>query len=340
MFGRRRQKDDGAAITEFWQWWGQARERVDAAIGDGTVERLAGEITDRVRAIHRDLQWELTKGSGARHALVVSPGGDATLRAAAARWRAAAPTADEVFEYFAARQPDGYPFDSRIQIAGHDLELGELRFAFPVRDDDHELDVGVYHPSFSQMPEAAVLQVTFLALDWALGEQQVELWVGEVEPMRVGGPGLRTYLDLRAAVAAMAARHAEPVYVVLGAEDKRGRPVMAMVQVPLKSARWPRFDQHIAITARYPAQPNGLPTEESLTQLRELEDRVESVLPPDGEVIAHETSNGVRTIHVYVDSTTSKAEAVSSVAGSFNALKTGVNVNADPGFEGVAHLRP
>jgi len=340
MFGRRKHKDDSAAIIDFWRWWAGARVRVQAAIGDGSVGSLAGEISGKVKAIHRDLHWELAPGRKAQHALVVSPGGVAALRAAAARWRNAAPAADDVFEYFDARQADDEFFDSRIQIAGHHLELAELRFAVDAGEDAHDLDVGVFHPAFPDMPEGARVQLAFLALDWALGEQQVELWVGQVDALPVGRPDLVTFTELRAAVADLAAKHAEPVYALLSAEDRRGRPVMAMIQVPMRSARWPRFDQHVAVTVRYPARPNGLPTDEALTQLRDLEDRIESVLPPDGEVIAHETTNGVRTIHVYADSTTDKASAVASVADSFHALKMTVTVAADPGFEAIAHLRP
>jgi hypothetical protein len=46
--------------------------------------------------------------------------------------------------------------------------------------------------------------------------------------------------------------------------------------------------------------------------VRKLEDHIEAVLPPDGEVVAQETSQGVRTIHVYADGTTPTRDAVSS----------------------------
>ena len=340
MFGRRKQKDDTAAIGEFWLWWAGARGRVQAAIEDGSVASLADELNERVAAIHRDLQWELTKGARAHHALVVSPGGNPALRAAAARWRAAGPSADEVFEYFDARQPDEQVFDARIQIAGHDLELAELRFAVTATEDAHDLDVGVFHPAFPEMPEGARVQLTFLALDWALGEQQVELWIGQVEPLAADRPGLVTFAELRAAVADLAAKHAEPVYAMLTAEDRRrptghGDDPGADAVGPLAALR-PAHRRHSAL----PCPAQRAPDRSGLTELRDLEDRIESVLPPDGEVIAHETTGGVRTIHVYADSTTDKADAVSSVAEAFRPLKTTVAVTADPAYEGVAHLRP
>src|SRR5262245_51023269 len=212
MFGRRKSTDTGAAIGDFWRWWADARPRVAAAIEDGTVGSLAGEISDRVEAVHKSLQWELSKGKAAAHSLVVTPAGDASLRATAARWLAAAPPADSVFEYFAARQPDDLVFTAQMQIAGRDLELSDIRFTFIAEEDAHEIDVGVFHPDFAALPVSATHQVTFLALDWALGEEQVELWVGGVDPLTAPTPELRTAEELRTAVREVADRHAEPVY--------------------------------------------------------------------------------------------------------------------------------
>ena len=52
------------------------------------------------------------------------------------------------------------------------------------RLDGGRFDVQVHHPGFADLPEQARLQVTFLALDAALGEVDTELWLGEVSPSR------------------------------------------------------------------------------------------------------------------------------------------------------------
>src|SRR5215470_12979816 len=77
------------AIAGFWHWWPGARGRVEAAIASGQWGDLPEEVGNRVVAIHPDLQWEFSKGGTARHALIVTPAGNAQLRASAARWRAA-----------------------------------------------------------------------------------------------------------------------------------------------------------------------------------------------------------------------------------------------------------
>jgi hypothetical protein len=337
MFGRRKTKDSRAAIVEFWVWWDKARPRVAAAISDGSMERLTDELSERVSAIHDDLQWELSPGRATAHSLVVAPGGDAKLRATVARWLASAPSADGLFEYYGSRQPDDSVFTATMQMGDHDLDLSELRFAFTVGDDAYDIDVSVFHPGMSTLPEGARQQLSFLALDWALGEDQVEVWIGRIEHQLQPSANLRSPAALRAAVAEMAAKHAEPAYVMLGGETARG-PLMATVQVPLRSARWPRFDTHIAVTAKFPARDNGFPTEESLDLLREMEDRVETVLSGDGVVVGHETCDGSRTIHVYVDGATQASDAVADAVRS-GPLRAKADVTYDPGFERLSHLR-
>jgi hypothetical protein len=338
MFGRRKTKDSAQAIVEFWVWWDQARHRVAAAIGDKGTEMPVEEISRRVKAIHGDLEWELSPGKVAAHSLVVAPGGDARLRATVARWLSAAPPADETFEYAGSRQADDEVFTATMQMAGQDLDMSELRFAFTVADDAHEVDVSVFHPGMRALPEGARAQLTFLSLDWALGEEQVELWIGAVDHQLQPSPTLHSPADLRKAVAEIAARHAEPVYAILGAETRRG-PLMATIQLPLRSARWPRFDTHVAVTMSFAKRDNGLPTDESLTQLREVEDRVEAAVGGDGVLVGHETCDGSRTIHVYVDGATRASDAVVGAARS-GPLTAKTDITYDPALDRVRHLRP
>jgi hypothetical protein len=332
------EKNGSSAIAEFWQWWSQARDRVAAGIGDGSIGAMAAEIGDRVAAINDDLQWELSPGRDAEHALVVTSGGDAALRATVSRWLAAAPPTDAMFEYVGARQPDDRAFTARMRMDGHDLDLSELRFAFVIDDNGHAVDVEVFHPEFVRMPEPSRVRVAFLALDWALGEERVELWIGAVEAPAEAPDELRTYEELRATVTALAAHHAEPVYAMLEALTDQGMPLLAVVQVPLKGARWPRFDTHIAVKVGFPARENGLPTEESLALLRHHEDAIAAAVGGDGEVVAHETCEGVRTLHVYVDGTTDAAMVAAETArnGPYDGR---AEINYDPRFARVDHLR-
>ena len=338
MLQRPGYEDTEAAIAEFWRWWSSARERVAAGIRDGTIASMADEIGERVAAISDDLQWELTPGRTARHCLVVTSGGHPPLRATVSRWLGAAPPADADFEYVGSRQPDDRVFTSRMRMDGWELDLSGIRFGYSTDEHGHSVDVAVFHPKFGEMPESERTRLAFLALDWALGEEQVELWVGGVEAPSAAPADLHTGAELRAVVDTVAAEHAEPVYAMLQAQMESGKPLLAMVQVPLKAARWPRFDTHVAVRVGYPTGVSGLPDDEALARLRDHEDAVMAAVGGHGEVVAHETYEGVRTLHVYVDGGTSAAEEA-TVAARGGPYEGAAEVTYDPRYERVSHLR-
>ena len=97
-FLRRDSGSDQSAIEDFWTWWATSRDRIAAAIEDGSVEQRVTEISDRVHRVHADLAWELAPGATSKHALVVTPEGDPVIRPKALTWLAAAPPPDETWE--------------------------------------------------------------------------------------------------------------------------------------------------------------------------------------------------------------------------------------------------
>jgi hypothetical protein len=345
IFSRRSRNGDryakaDAAIAAFWAWWPQARPGIEAAIDSGEWEDLQRALAERVDAIHADLQWELAKGQRARHALVVSPGGHAELRAYAVRWLGAAPPADDTFEYHASRQadPSGMQFTMRIDDA--ELALADLRFGFAVDPDRDQADVTVYHPAFPGLPEEIRGQVSFLSLDWLLGEDNVERWVGHVEFGGAPPPDAQPGTQLRAAVDRLAAEEKDDVWALMSG-DADGWPVIACAQRPLVPVRFPRFDTHLAVTLPYrAANDGGLPVEGSLEALRAKEDEVTAALHGTGTLLAHETTRGVRVLHYYVDSTAGVADRVRDLVGDWAEGKTAVKETYDPGLRNVRHLSP
>lgn len=343
IFSRRRAESTSApdtAIAAFWEWWPGARDRVEAAVTTGDWTDLSDQINALVAAIHPDLHWEFARGARSAHALVVSPAGRAELRAVAARWAASAPQADETWEYHTSRQPDPNAFGARLQIGGAELAMADLRYGFAVEGGRQLLDVTVYHPMFPDLPEEVRGQIAFLSLDWLLGEEGVERWVGAVE---FGGeaPPSDAYPpdELRAAVERQAVEHKEPVWVMLTAQDKKGWPVLATAQKVMLPVRFPRFDTHVAVTVPFrDTNDGGLPLDGSLTALRAFEDELTDALGTDGELLAHETTRGTRVLHYYVDGSTGAAALVESRLGGWREGRAQATAAYDPALEGVAHL--
>lgn len=168
------------AIAAFWAWWlDGARERVAAVFdGRGDPSAAADELAPRVEAVHAGLAFETGAGRTARHVLVVTAAGDPDLRDVADRWLAAAPPADDAFEYDAWRQAVPDPSGLSIDLGSGALRLDEMLAA--VEPDGGRTHVEAYHPRFADLPDEARGQITFLLLDAVLGERVVEERVGAV----------------------------------------------------------------------------------------------------------------------------------------------------------------
>jgi hypothetical protein len=340
--GGHRYANADAAIAAFWQWWPRIRTEVIAAIDSGGWGDVPAVLGERVRAIHPDLEWEFAKGQRARHALVVSPGGKAELRAYAVRWLDAAPPADDVFEYHAARQAD--PGGLRYTMRTHDaeLDLAEVRVGFAVDPDLDQADVTVYHPTFPGMPEADRLQVSFLCLDWLLGEDGVERWIGRVDVGGAPPPDAQPAAQLKAAVDRLAAADHDGAWTLMSAE-KDGWPVVACANLPLAAVRFPRFDTHLAVTLPYrTANPGGLPVDGSMEALRNKEDELTALVhgAGSGTLVAHESTRGVRVLHYYVDSTADAADRIRDLLGDWSEGTATALETFDPGLRNVRHLSP
>ncbi len=332
-----RKKDkSGEGIAAFWQWWGQSRDEVAAAITNGTAGELADAFSARVNAIHADLEWELTPGRAAAHALVVTAAGKAELRAIAHRWLAQAPPADTVWEYNCVRIADPKVFTSTLRMGPVELKMDELGYAISVDQRRSEIGVICYHPAFAQLPDEARAQVAFLSLDWLLGEDNVEIWLGEIGWTVDPPENLKSPNDLKHAVHAIAE---DDQWALMSGEGRDGLPIMATISVPLRPARWPRFDQHVAVTLGYQRFNDGqLPVDESLEALRAFEDRLDDTLGGDGALVAHETYRKQRTLHFYVDSQSAAGARIESAAPAWQEGRARVDATLDPGFDRIAHL--
>jgi hypothetical protein len=339
-FGRRRDTAEAAdPFATFWEWWQrEGRRLAEAGIGGGGFDRFVDAINPLVSAIDDDLQWELAKGQQSRHALIVTAGGVPALRRLAERWLRSGPGRDETWEYYAARRPDPAGLDQQLDFAGETLELAETRFELRIDDDRQKVDTEVFHPAFVRLAEETRRQIAFLVLDWSLGEDEVTRWIGEVSCTVAPTPSGVDVAALRATVEALAARNHDPTWALLtGSRD--GHPVLASVSLPAKWIDHPLMDLHVTVELRFSAQtPEGYPAGGTLDQLRAAEDMLIDRFFPRALLVAHETSQGVRVLHLYGDSTDTglAAEIVQVVAG-WRPPAT-VEATPDPGWAAVRHL--
>lgn len=329
IFRKARPDPAEAAILRFWSWWATARER------DLADRVLIEQMHQRVSAIDPALEWEFGPGRDARHVLVVSTGGNPALRSLSERWRRAAPENDETFEYAAARRPDPAALLNPLDIAGRQIDLSALRFAGRPDPSAGVVDVDVWHPDFAPMTGTHRSTVKFLALDWLLGEDTVETWLGRISAVTEPGPTL-TGAELAALIAAhIPADGKLPWRRLTG--TRAGQALMAAAQAPLRAATYPAHDLHVRIDVPYADRTaNGLPTRPALDELYALEDRL--YRHADGAVlVAHEMSGGLWTNHFYADRRAA-ADALRPLVTAWPHGRVRITATPDPRWSAVAHL--
>ncbi len=336
---RPRQDESGAdPVGDFWSWW---RERGAAATAEaldaGRVDGVADLVGPRVGAIDPGLAWDLVPGVSSRSALVVSADGDPALRRTARRWLAGAPEPDEEWSFHDLR-PAG-AVGATLDVGGVPVDLGEVTVAGERHGS--ALDVVVHHPRFPGLDEEARRRVTFHALDAALGEELVELWLGTVatsdEPPPAGRP-LSELPALLAPVVDDAAPDGEMGWALLHGTTESG-PAIAIARNRLSPVQAPLLSQVATVVLPFTDRTAaGLPEQRTQDALQALEDRLIAAVAHHGMLLATETCGGTRWLHFAVDPEGPGAELLRSGVADWSQGEGTVDVTDDPEWEAVAHL--
>lgn len=319
-------------VGAFWGWWADEGRHLDPAQAGPEHAALDGLLA----AIHPDLTWHLGPGRSAQHRLTVSAGGLATARPAAERWFRAAPPADPTWEYAPAVEADPAAFEAVLEVDGASVDLAAIVLDVETDLEALRVHVRVHHPAFAELPERVHGPVSFMVLDWALGEDDVARWIGGVEPSTTAPATPRSVDDLRAAVATCAAERDPDTWSALSGQDAKGRTVFALART---GARWvdrPTLDEHHTLTASFAPDERGLPSPEDLGRLQALDDSLAATIEPRGLVVANVTTDGTRTLHVYTDGEDQNAaDVVNRWAGDHGLRAASA---PDPGWTRVRHL--
>jgi hypothetical protein len=318
------------AIARFWEWWPQARRRLD----EGVPADIADDMSAHVEAIHKDLEWEIGPGPG----LTVSGGGVDELRGIAERWRLGAP--DDGWKYRAARPADPAMLSGKLQLDDHEFDLEYVRMGLRADATRARVDVTSYHPDFLFVPDETRLALTYRVLDWALGEDDVARWVGEVttaadEPLDALPPSM-----LPTVVEQISAPFSEPAWLVGEGRTPLGHAARVSVRFPLHRQDYPLCDQYVSVSLPYAhANPDRLPVEPSASALRDFETAVEA-LGTGAVLAAHETGDGRRTLHLYADPGSGAVARIDQLAAAWSEGRAKVTTQPDPGWTALAPYRP
>jgi uncharacterized protein DUF695 len=336
---RKRTAVEADPIGAFWSWWSESGAALVAdAIARQVPADLSDVLTDLIARIDPDLEWELGPGLHAQHVLIVTAAGNPSRRAVARRWLRAAPPSDRTWEYADLRRP-GPAFTIRFDGLPP-IPIDEA--VVSMEPDSSSIHVGVHHPAFPELPVDVQRRVTFLMLDLVLGEEMVETWIGAIDTLVEAPADAVPIEELLPAVAAFAGDHTledgSPAWKMLeGTRD--GHRLIATAEYPLRSIRRPHLDTHVAVSIRYPVvRDDGLPESEMLDELRRFEDHLTDRLGGSGNLLAHETSAGTRTLHYYADGTTPAGAQLQAATTGWPHGQVTVAVTEDPAWHNVSHL--
>ncbi len=324
LLDRAKGRREGEGIAAFWSWWASAKDGIAAAIEDGSVERLAADISRHVDAIHASLAWELSKGQSARHAFCISPEGNPEVRPAAAAWLAASPPADPTWEYHASKQPGPAAL---LEVGSERIDLSEMR-AIAGWDEDRELaGVRLWHPAFVRLPDNVSRQVAFIFLDNLLGEDEVERWIGsiDVSEMPFGG---RTPEELIDEIARRAKSATRSHWVLAQRTDRGGNVALVLSNAALKRIDLPYSAYHLCVTL-------GLGMEQLAgrgddRRLEDAEDELTASLEQGGSTFVGRSTEAKRRILHFV--TTDSEESV-ALARAWSQAHRGLSARVDVDFD-------
>ena len=324
-------EDPRPAIEAFWQWWAEHRDAVVAAADTGDGATVRGLLGPAVEALRPGLDWELAPGrEGARHLLVLSAGGSAQLRPVAARWLVAAPAADEAVGYAASRPRDARMTERALDVDGFDLPLVEMVAGTRVDRQRGRVDVVVHHPLFPLLDADGRLRAAFLALDAALGEDDVERWLGAVE-VAADAPLDAIPVSTLPDVVDLLRPEAGAGWVVLEGSSGEGS-VRALVRRPFGPADRPLCDTHVALLLRGAAAD---------ATVGAVAGAALSALGGDGPhavLVAQVVTPRNVTVHCYVDGLTVDPEAARPALDGWTAGPARLHVEHDPAWRGIGHL--
>lgn len=320
------------AIRAFWAWWPEAKGRIEAAIRTQVWDALPDEITEKVRAIHPKLAWEMGPGTKAKAMLCVSPQRVVARRAITERWLAGAPAADADWEFHPARVAKPLFASITLEIQGYAIALPAYRFVCEEDLATERFHLRVWHPEHEGMLEFLQGETILVVLDGVLGEDEVERWIGSIELLDAQPEGeLIPLLGLRARVDDLAERATNERFCLLDATGPDGRPMAAAINMALKRIDHLDAEVHLEVSVELEAPTEvGLANREELDALNALEDELIEELGEDAAYLGKITFAGGCSFHFFVPDASSAPSRVEAWRARHPERQILITQEADP----------
>ncbi len=276
-------------------------------------------MSRRVHKIHSGLQW----GSAAP-----TTGAGRADRRRGRGWR-----------FHPARQADPEMLSQDLVLGDHEFDLEYVRLGMRADTDRARVHISAYHPDFLFVAEDQQLQVALNVLYWALGEDDVARWIGEVTiateaPIDSLAPSV-----LPVVVEQVAEPFAEPAWLTGEGRPRAGTPPGSAPG----SRCTARTTRSATCTWRSPSRtPTATPTgcrSSRRRALRAFEKKLTKL--GDRAVLAvRETGDGLRVFHLYADPDSGVISELDQLAAGWPEGKAKVASTADPAWKASRPTSP
>lgn len=329
-------------IEEFWAWWGAAQERLDGALRDPDGRRTAiDEVHMRVKRL--GLYGDVIPLPGGTDLIIGSADGDDEKRIVAAHWLLGAPKhsagaapqaadadaapADPPRFAFATHRP-AQPIEHLMGVAvpgDPPLPIAAMRFAARWRLDDDRVDVAVWVGPRVKEKRAKALVPALLRS--AIGELEVDAWIGDVSIARDEPAGATDLAGFVRAFADEVSERAEPRWYLYEYEKPDGTPLTVTLRRPIQPARHPFLDG--CLTIRTQLQTTD-PDEGDRIQAQLLDGMPGDILP-----VGSVTDQGWRTTFIYANR---RSPTIAMLKARADMLGGEFGSGWDPSWHQIRHL--
>jgi hypothetical protein len=167
-------------VQSFWQWYASEAQNILDLISDGRAPTLLTDLlVPQMERLGPGFGWVFGPGESGGHSLTLTPEGALSHQFLADYWRDCAPQLAG-WTFYSSRQRSQELESCGLCVGGYDLAADELRIAVDPDPEYERIDIQVWHPLLTDLPEQPQYQIVFLLLDEALGEHGTASLIGDI----------------------------------------------------------------------------------------------------------------------------------------------------------------
>lgn len=303
------------SYTDFWKWFQENESTFFYVVKNhGNVDKVFfKKLSPKLKQIRNDIFFVTGMCEDDQAELILTPDGQIDNIVFVEELVAAAPKIAR-WKFTALKPPMGID-NVKISMSGLDFSDENIHFyANELPNFPDEIDLTIVYDDFTKAQEAKAINGVYIFLDNFLGELN---FIEKIDSLKITAPSddqpelvpiekLKQYLNWRQKefiekYEGLKHDTENDTYSLLRAELKNGLPLLAVVNTDL--LKWDKKASHpwiLAIEITYDgSKNNGLPDNETLEKLTEIEDLfLASLKDTKGYLnIGRQTAENVRTIY-------------------------------------------